>query len=86
MRIDKFLKISRVIKRRTVANEVCAAGRVTINGKQAKAGTAVKEGDIVEVRFGTGTARFRILAIRETVRKHEAAELFEILDNPQLLD
>ncbi|NLN47395.1 MAG: RNA-binding S4 domain-containing protein [Clostridiaceae bacterium] len=86
MRIDKYLKVSRVIKRRTVANEVCAAGRVSINGKQAKPGSEVKEGDIVEVRFGTGTARFRVLSIRETVRKNEASELFEILDNPALLD
>ncbi len=83
MRIDKFLKVSRVIKRRTIANEACAAGRVTINGRQAKAGTAVKAGDVIEIRFGNGTTRLRVLATRETVRKQEAAELFEILDPPQ---
>ena len=83
MRIDKFLKVSRVIKRRTVANEICASGRVLINGKQAKPGTEVREGDIVEIRFGSGTSRFRVLTVRETVRKNEAADLFEILDNPR---
>lgn len=86
MRIDKFLKVSRVIKRRSVANEVCAAGRVMINGKQAKPGSEVREGDIVDVRFGGGNARFRILSVKETVRKNEATELYEILDNPALLD
>ncbi len=86
MRIDKFLKVSRVIKRRTVANEVCSAGRVMINGKQAKPGSEVKEGDVVDVRFGGGNARFRVLAVKETVRKNEATELYEILDNPALLN
>jgi len=86
MRIDKFLKISRVIKRRTVANEICASGRVMINGKQAKPGSEIREGDIVEIRFGSGTSRFRVLTVREVVRKNEAAELYEILDNPGLLE
>jgi len=86
MRIDKFLKISRVIKRRTVANEICASGRVMINGKQAKPGSEIREGDIVEIRFGSGTSRFRVLTVREVVRKNEASELYEILDNPGLLE
>jgi ribosomal 50S subunit-recycling heat shock protein len=86
MRIDKFLKISRVIKRRTVANEICSSGRVMINGKQAKPGSEIREGDIVEIRFGSGTSRFRVLAVREIVRKNEAADLYEILENPKLLE
>jgi ribosomal 50S subunit-recycling heat shock protein len=86
MRIDKFLKISRVIKRRTVANEICSSGRVMINGKQAKPGSEIREGDIVEIRFGSGTSRFRVLSVREIVRKNEAADLYEILENPKLLE
>ncbi len=80
MRLDKFLKVSRVIKRRTVANEACAAGRVTVNGKTAKAAAEVKEGDTVEIRFGDKLTRFEITNVRETVRKEEAAEMYRLLE------
>ncbi|MCL2742094.1 MAG: RNA-binding S4 domain-containing protein [Oscillospiraceae bacterium] len=79
MRIDKFLKVSRVIKRRSVANEACDMGRVTLNGKPSKAGAEVKAGDVVEIRFGGGTTRFRILSVAESVRKDEAKEMYELL-------
>jgi ribosomal 50S subunit-recycling heat shock protein len=80
MRIDKFLKVSRVIKRRTVANEACDAGRVTINGRPAKASAEVKEGDIVEIGFGTGKTRFQVLKVTETVRKEDAAAMYRLLE------
>ncbi|MBO5076067.1 MAG: RNA-binding S4 domain-containing protein [Clostridia bacterium] len=80
MRIDKFLKVSRVIKRRTVANEACDAGRVTINGRPAKASADVKEGDIVEIGFGTGKTRFQVLKVTETVRKEDAAGMYRLLE------
>ena len=80
MRIDKFLKVSRVIKRRTVANEACDAGRVTINGRSAKASAEVKEGDIVEIGFGTGKTRFQVLKVTETVRKEDAAGMYRLLE------
>ena len=79
MRIDKFLKVSRVIKRRTVANEACDRGRVSVNGKPAKAGTDVKPGDIVEVAFAGGKTKFEILNVSETVRKDDAKELYRII-------
>ena len=79
MRLDKYLKVSRVIKRRTVANEACDAGRVTINGKVAKASTDVKEGDIIEVQFGTNPLKFEVLTVKETVKKDEAKEMYKIL-------
>lgn len=79
MRLDKFLKVSRIIKRRTVANEICAAGRVLVNGRPAKPGAEVKAGDILDIGFGSGRTRLRILNIRETVRKEEAADLYEML-------
>ncbi|MBO4326573.1 MAG: RNA-binding S4 domain-containing protein [Clostridia bacterium] len=79
MRIDKFLKVSRVIKRRTVANEACDAGRVTINGRPAKASADVKEGDIVEVGFGSGKTRFKVLKVSENVRKEDAGGMYELL-------
>lgn len=79
MRIDKFLKVSRVIKRRTVANEACDGGRVFINGRQAKAGTAVNVGDVVEIAFAGGKTRFEILSIAETVRKDDAKEMYRII-------
>lgn len=83
MRLDKFLKVSRLIKRRTVANEICTAGRVQVNGKPAKPGTEIKPGDILEIGFGTGGTRVRILAVRETVRKDEAETLYEIIADGQ---
>lgn len=79
MRLDKFLKVSRLIKRRTVANEACDAGRVRINGKVAKAGAEVKEGDIIEISFGNKEVKIRVLNVQETVKKEEAKELFEYL-------
>ena len=79
MRLDKFLKVSRLIKRRTVANEACDAGRVLVNDKPAKASTAVKEGDILEIQFGTRNVRVEVLDVKETVRKEEADNLFRYL-------
>lgn len=79
MRLDKYLKVSRIIKRRTVANEACDNGRVLINGKIAKASTEVKVGDIIEVGFGQKTVKAEILAVEETVRKDDAKELFRYL-------
>ena len=79
MRLDKYLKVSRLIKRRSVANEACDAGRVTINEKQAKAGTDVKPGDIIEISFGNKTVKVRVLAVEETVRKEDAEKLFEYI-------
>ena len=79
MRLDKYLKVSRLIKRRTVANEACDAGRVLVNGKVAKAGTAVTEGDEIELMFGTRTIKVRVLAVAETVRKEDAALMYEMV-------
>lgn len=76
MRLDKFLKVSRLIKRRTIANEACDAGRVSINGKPAKASAAVKLGDIIEIEFGNKAVKVEVLDIQETVKKDEAKELF----------
>lgn len=85
MRLDKFLKVSRVIKRRTVANEVCASGRVSINGKPAKPSADVNPGDILEIAFGSGRSRIKVLAVKETVRKDEAAGLYEIIEDGEAL-
>ena len=79
MRLDKFLKVSRLIKRRTVANEACDAGRVLVNGKSAKASLNVKEGDVSEIEFGTRTVKVEVLDVQETVRKDEAKELYKYL-------
>ncbi|MCR5160986.1 MAG: RNA-binding S4 domain-containing protein [Lachnospiraceae bacterium] len=79
MRLDKFLKVSRLIKRRTVANEACDAGRVLVNGKTARASLSVKEGDIIEIAFGTRTVKAEVLDVQETVRKDEAKELFRYI-------
>ena len=76
MRLDKYLKVSRLIKRRTVANEACDAGRVMINGKTAKAGTDVKVGDVIEIGFGTRNVKVEVLDVQETTRKDDAKELF----------
>ena len=81
MRIDKFLKVSRIIKRRTVASEMTQAGRVVINGVKAKPATNVKPGDIVEIGFGQGKTRIRIKEIRQTVRKEEAILLYDLLSD-----
>lgn len=79
MRLDKFLKVSRLIKRRTVANEACDAGRVTINGKPAKASASVKVGDIIEILFGTKAVKVEVLDIQDTTKKEEAKDLFRYL-------
>lgn len=76
MRLDKYLKVSRLIKRRTVANEACDSGRVLINDKPAKASANVKEGDIITISFGNKEVKVEVLNVQETVRKEEAAELF----------
>ncbi len=79
MRIDKFLKVSRILKRRTLANQACDGGRVKVNGKSVKPSFKIKEGDVVELGFNSGTFTFKILQIKETVRKEEAENLYEVI-------
>ena len=79
MRLDKFLKVSRLIKRRTVANEACDAGRVLVNGKTEKASVKVKPGDVIEIQFGTRTVKVEVLDLQETTKKEEAKELFRYI-------
>lgn len=79
MRLDKFLKVSCLIKRRTVANEACDAGRVLVNGKVAKASVNVKAGDVIEINFGNKAVKAEVLDVQETVRKEEAKELYRYL-------
>lgn len=79
MRLDKFLKVSRLIKRRTVANEACDAGRVLVNDKVVKASVNVKAGDIIEIQFGTRSVKVEVLNVQETVKKDEAQELYKYL-------
>ena len=79
MRLDKYLKVSRVIKRRTVANEACDAGRVLVNDRPAKASVNVKAGDIIEIQFGTSSVKVEVLDVQETVRKDDAKELYRYL-------
>ena len=79
MRLDKFLKVSRLIKRRTVANEACDAGRVLINDRPAKASAQVKEGDVLEIQFGSKAVRVEVLNVQDTVKKEEAQELYRYL-------
>ena len=79
MRLDKYLKVSRLIKRRTVANEACDAGRVMINGKTARASANVKAGDIIEIQFGTRAVKVEVLQVQETIKKEEAKEMFRYL-------
>ncbi len=79
MRIDKFLKVSRLIKRRTVANEACSGERVTINGRVVKPSAEVREGDVVSIRFGNRTVTFRVLNVAETARKEQADSMYEII-------
>lgn len=79
MRLDKFLKVSRLIKRRTVANEACDAGRVLVNDKPAKASVKVKPGDIIEIQFGKRTVKVEVLDIKDTTKKEEAGDLFKYL-------
>lgn len=79
MRLDKYLKVSRIIKRRTVANEACDAGRVTINGRPAKASADVKVGDILEIQFGNRPVKVEVTDVKETVKKDEAKEMYKTL-------
>ena len=76
IRLDKFLKISRIIKRRSVANDACSTGHVTVNGKEAKPGTDVKVGDVLGIRFGDKYSEYEILSIAEHAAKQEAAEMY----------
>ena len=80
MRLDKFLKVSRIIKRRTVANEACSGGRVSINGRVAKPAADVKEGDQLEIRFGNRVGKYQILSVKETVRKENAQDMYQVLE------
>lgn len=79
MRLDKYLKVSRLIKRRTVANDACDADRILVNGKVAKASYNVKLGDIISVTFGTKTVDVKVLEIKETTKKTEAASMYEVV-------
>ena len=79
MRIDKFLKVSRILKRRTVAGDACKAGKVSVNGKEVKSAYQLKAGDVVELAFAAGSLKFRVLGLKETVKKDEAAQLYEII-------
>ncbi|HFD2040261.1 RNA-binding S4 domain-containing protein [Clostridium perfringens] len=83
MRLDKYLKVSRIIKRRTVAKEACESGRVIINGKVAKPSNDIKEGDIIEILFGNRTLKARVINITEHVRKENAKEMYEILEGEE---
>lgn len=80
MRLDKYLKVSRLIKRRTVANEACDAGRVTVNGKKARASLEVKVGDIIEISFGTRLVKVEVTEISEVIRKDDAGMLYKIIE------
>ena len=79
MRLDKYLKVSRIIKRRTVANEACDDSHVTVNGRPAMASYDIKPGDIVEIAFGTKTLKIRVLDVRESVKKTDAYEMYEVI-------
>lgn len=79
MRLDKFLKVSRLIKRRTVANEACDAGRVSVNGKVAKASLDVKSGDIIEIRFGEKVVKARVKEVMDTTKKENASDMYEYI-------
>ena len=79
MRIDKYLKVSRIIKRRTVANEACSSGRVTINNKTAKPGSDVSPGDLITIRFGEHIGMYQVVSISETVRKDQAADMYRVV-------
>ena len=79
MRLDKYLKVSRIIKRRTVANEACDAGRVTVNGKTARASYDVKVGDVIEISFGARDFKAQVTSVAETVKKDDASGLYKII-------
>ena len=82
MRLDKYLKVSRIIKRRTVANEACDAGRVSVNGNIVKASYDVKVGDVLEVSFGTRSLKARVLSLQESIHKEDADSMYELLEDP----
>ena len=81
MRIDKYLKVSRLIKRRSLANEACEQGRVKINDKVAKPGSDIKVGDIIEIQFGNATTRVKVISVTEHALKADSKEMYEILSN-----
>lgn len=83
MRLDKYLKVSRIIKRRTVANEACAGGRVSLNGRVVKPAAEVKEGDVMEIRFGNRLGRYQIVSVKETVRKENAQDMYVVLQEDE---
>ena len=80
MRLDKYLKVTRIIKRRTVANEACDAARVTVNGRPAKASYEVKENDVIAISFGERTMKIQVVCVKETVGKADAGLLYEVLE------
>ncbi|TDT63468.1 RNA-binding S4 domain-containing protein [Fonticella tunisiensis] len=84
MRLDKFLKLSRIIKRRTVAKEVCDTGKVLVNGRVAKPGTDVKIGDIIEIQYATGAVKAEVLKISEHVTKENAKDLYRIITGKEI--
>jgi len=79
VRIDKFLKVSRLIKRRTVANEACDAGRISVNGKVVKASYDVKVGDVIEITFGTKTIKAKVISVADSTKKEDAKEMYELI-------
>ncbi|SFB14232.1 RNA-binding S4 domain-containing protein [Clostridium frigidicarnis] len=83
MRLDKYLKVSRIIKRRTVAKEACEGGRVSINEKVAKAGTEIQEGDIIEIKFATKYLKAKVVNVAEHVRKEDAGQMYEIMQGQE---
>ena len=83
MRLDKYLKVSRIIKRRTVANEACTAGRVTVNDKVAKPSTEVKEGDIISIRLGAKVLKAEVVSVREFAAKEAASEMYRVISNDE---
>ena len=80
MRLDKFLKVTRIINRRTVANDACDASHVSVNGRPAKASYDVKENDILEVTFGARRLKVRVLSLQESTKKADAAQMYEVLE------
>ncbi len=80
MRLDKYLKVSRIIKRRTVANDACDAAHITVNGRVAKASYDVKEGDVLEISFGQRVLKVRVVCVKDTVAKADAAGMYEIIE------
>jgi ribosomal 50S subunit-recycling heat shock protein len=79
MRLDKYLKVSRLIKRRTIANEACDAGKVSVNGKEARASYDVKVGDVIEITLGSRSVKVRVTQVKEVVRKEEADTMYEVV-------